>query len=150
MIQDSLENAKRYFNVVPRFDKVMAWLENNDANTIPVGAYNVEGDNLIIKVVDMVGKEEKDCLFETHDAYIDIQIPITGSEKMGWRSRSTCKNVHKPYDAAVDMALYNEQSTTMTLVQPGEFTVFFPEDGHQPGIAPTTAHYRKIIVKTRV
>lgn len=150
MILDRLENASRYYSVVPRFDKVMAWLENNDARTIPAGAINVEGEDLIIKVIDMEGKEEKDCLFETHDAYIDIQIPLTGAEKMGWKSRHECKNVHKPYDAAVDMALYKEQATTMCTVMPGEFTVFFPEDGHQPGIMHKDKNYRKIIVKTRV
>ena len=150
MILDRLDNASRYFAVVPRFDKVMAWLQENDARTVPAGVINVEGDDLIIKVIDMDGKEEKDCLFETHDAYIDIQIPVTAAESMGWKSRHDCQHIHKPYDPAIDMALYQEQATSMTLVQPGEFTVFFPEDGHQPGIAPTTQHYRKLIVKTRV
>lgn len=150
MILDRLDNASRYFGVVPRFEKVMAWLADNDAQTLPAQVINVEGDDLIIKVIDMTGKEEKDCLFETHDQYIDIQIPITGAEKMGWKPRHDCKKVHKPYDAAIDMALYEEQATTMCTVMPGEFTVFFPEDGHQPGIAPTDSHYRKLIVKTRV
>jgi beta-galactosidase beta subunit len=32
-------------------------------------------------------------------------------------------------------------------VQLGEFAIFFPEDGHQPGIGEGT--FRKIIVKIR-
>jgi beta-galactosidase beta subunit len=34
-------------------------------------------------------------------------------------------------------------------VPAGHFTVFFPEDAHQPGIAPGK-EYRKLIVKARV
>ena len=149
MVLDTLEKIDMYEGLHPSFSKVIAYLKDLDFNSLQRGKIVVD-DDFYINVDEADLKDAQSASLEVHNAYIDIQIPITGSEKMGWRSRSTCKNVHKPYDAAVDMALYNEQPTTMTLVQPGEFTVFFPEDGHQPGIAPTTAHYRKIIVKTRV
>lgn len=150
MILDRLENASRYFEVVPRFDKVMAWLQKTDVKSIPAGTVVLEENKLLIKVLDVHGKLIEDCLFETHNDFIDIQIPITGAEAMGWKSKATCQHVDKPYDKSIDMALYREQATTMANVQPGEFVVFFPEDAHQPGIADPNVNYRKLIVKTRV
>ncbi len=150
MILDRLENASRYFEVVPRFDKVMAWLQKTDVKSIPAGTVVLEENNLLIKVLDVHGKLIEDCLFETHNDYIDIQIPITGAESMGWKSKETCHHIDKPYDKAIDMALYREQATNMAEVQVGEFVVFFPEDAHQPGIADPNVNYRKLIVKTRV
>ena len=150
MILDRLENASRYFEAVPRFDKVMAWLQKTDVRAIPAGTVVLEENNLLIKVLDVHGKLIEDCLFETHNDFIDIQIPITGAESMGWKSKATCQHVDKPYDKSIDMALYREQATTMANVQPGEFVVFFPEDAHQPGIADPKSDYRKLIVKTRV
>lgn len=150
MILDRLENASRYFEAVPRFDKVMNWLANTDVKSLPAGTEVLEKGKLLIKVLDVHGKLEEDCLFETHNEFIDIQIPITGAESMGWKSKATCQHVDKLYDKSIDMALYREQATTMANVQPGEFIVFFPEDAHQPGIADPQAGYRKLIVKTRV
>ena len=150
MILDRLENASRYFEVVPRFDQVMNWLANTDVKSLPAGTEVLEKGKLLIKVLDVHGKLEEDCLFETHNEFIDIQIPITGAESMGWKAKQACHNIDKEYDASIDMALYREKATTMANVQPGEFIVFFPEDAHQPGIADPKADYRKLIVKTRV
>ncbi len=150
MILDRLENASRYFEVVPRFDQVMNWLAVTDVSSLPAGTEVLEKGKLFVKVLDVNGKLEEDCLFETHNEFIDIQIPITGAESMGWKAKEACHHVDKPYDASIDMALYREKATTMANVQPGEFIVFFPEDAHQPGIADPNANYRKLIVKTRV
>ncbi len=150
MILDRLENASRYFEVVPRFDQVMNWLAKTDITSLPAGTVVLEENNLLVKVNDVCGKRAEDCLFETHNDFIDIQIPVTGAESMGWKAKQACLNVDKPYDASIDMALYREQATSMTEVQVGEFVVFFPEDGHQPGIADPKTNYRKLIVKTRV
>ena len=56
----------------------------------------------------------------------------------------TCK-----YDEGKDVEFYGDKATAKFCVPAGHFAVFFPEDAHQPGIAPGKV-YRKIIVKAKV
>jgi beta-galactosidase beta subunit len=44
---------------------------------------------------------------------------------------------------------YADEATAKFVAPTGHFAVFFPEDAHQPGIAPGK-EYRKLIVKSRV
>ena len=64
---------------------------------------------------------------------------------MGYTQRADLPEAQ--YDAAIDMTLYDGLATDYITVKPGMFTLFFPEDGHAPGITPTGL--KKIIVKVK-
>jgi YhcH/YjgK/YiaL family protein len=85
---------------------------------------------------------------ETHSRFIDIQVPVTAAEFMGWKSAERLADSLDAYNAEKDVTLYADQADTMLKVRVGEFAVFFPEDGHQPGIGE--GKWRKIIVKIRI
>ena len=82
---------------------------------------------------------------ETHNEYIDIQIPLTGVEQMGYTQRADLPEAD--YDAVKDLTLYEGLADDYLTVKPGMFTLFFPSDGHAPGITPTGL--KKIIVKVK-
>jgi len=131
MILDSLKNCGMYKNVHPRFEKAFNFLESNNLGELPIGKIELEGPDLIINVVD-----------------INIQIPIGATETMGWKAISKLTQITDVYNIDKDITFYADKATTLINVEPYEFAVFFPEDGHQPGIGEGT--YRKIIVKVRV
>ncbi|MCQ2348146.1 MAG: YhcH/YjgK/YiaL family protein [Paludibacteraceae bacterium] len=149
MILDKLENADLYFEVVPRFREFMEFYNANDLEELPACKLKLQGDDLFVNIMDFTGKEEKDCKMESHRDYIDIQIPVNGDEMMGWKAQEDCQQVASEYNEDKDMALYNDPQTATIMVPKGHFVVFFPSDGHRPGIAPGKK-YRKLIVKTRV
>lgn len=148
MILDTLQNGMKYASVHPRFAKAFEYLLNNDLAALPTGKVELEGTDLIINIVDITGKTEADARMETHRNFIDIQVPVGQTETMGWKATEKLCEPTQEYDAVKDLTFYADKATGMFDVQPYEFAVFFPEDGHQPGIAEGT--YRKIIVKVRV
>jgi len=148
MILDSLQNCTKYACVHPRFAKAFEFLLNNDLAALPLGKVELEGSDLVVNVVEITGKTVDQASMETHHNYIDIQVPVGKAETMGWKAASQLSQPTQVYDPEKDITFFADKATTMIVVQPMEFAIFFPEDGHQPGIAEDI--YRKIIVKVRV
>ena len=53
-----------------------------------------------------------------------------------------------PYNEQKDIAFYIDRPTAYTKIYPGQFAIYFPEDGHAPGIGQ--GNIRKVIVKVQV
>ena len=145
MILDSLLNAGLYESIHPRFKQAFDYLRNTDLLTLPLGKVELDGTNLIVNVVEITGKKAEDVQLETHKLYIDIQMPVTAPETMGWTPASELTDVTDPYNKGKDITFFAEKSSNFILVQPYEFAVFFPEEGHQPGISDD--QHKKIIIK---
>lgn len=148
MILDTLGNAGLYESVHPRFKKAFDFLRNSDLDSLPFGKIELDGSNLFVSVVDIIGKTAEVARMETHNRYIDIQVPITGIETMGWIAVNNLKEVTQPYDAEKDIAFFGDKAINFLTIQPYEFVIFFPEDGHQPGIA--AGQHKKVIVKVLI
>lgn len=147
MILDSIKNWQKYASVHPLFSKAFEFLVANDLSALETGKIKLEGDDLFVNVVDISGKTVDQAKMESHKNYIDIQIPVGKAERMGWKDMAQMQEVSMEYDEVKDLTFFADKATTFLDVQPMEFAIFFPEDGHQPGISEGT--YRKIIVKVR-
>ena len=147
MILDKLSNAGLYVNVHPLFEKAFEFLNSNDLATLPLGKIELDGSNLVVNVVEVDGKTPEAARMETHNNFIDIQVPVSGVEVMGWKPTADLSVVTDPYNTEKDLTFYADKAYNMLNVHPLEFAVFFPEDGHQPGIAE--GKLKKIIVKVK-
>jgi len=145
MILDSLENSGKYTSIHPRFKQAFDYLNDNDLLAMPFGKIELDGTNLIIIVADQECKTSDEAKMETHNKYIDIQIPLSASETMGWIAGNKLKLPTAPYNQEKDVAFFADKASNFLIVQPFEFAIFFPEDGHQPGIG--VGNHKKIIVK---
>lgn len=145
MILDSLENAGLYESIHPRFKQAFDFLRNTNLVTLPLGKIELDGSDLFVNVVEIAGKTADAARMETHNNYIDIQVPVGTAETMGWIAGNKLKEVTDPYNADKDISFFADKATNFIVVQPFEFAVFFPTDGHQPGIAEGV--FKKIIVK---
>ncbi len=148
MILDSLENAGLYQSINPRFKKAFDFLQNTDLLALPLGKIELEGSDLFVNVVEMDGKTADEAKMETHKNYIDIQIPVTATETMGWIAGNKLSQTTQEYNAEKDVAFFADKATNFIVVKAFEFAIFFPQDGHQPGIAE--GNFRKVIVKVLV
>ena len=84
---------------------------------------------------------------EAHREYIDIQVPISSDEEMGFISAPFMPAPSKEYDSDRDVAFYPGLCDTYLNVRKGMFVVFFPGEGHAPAI--TKDGILKLIVKIR-
>lgn len=148
MIHDSLKHAERYATVHPLFAQAFDFLQHTDLKELKPGKIELIPDSLIVNVVELTGKRKEDAKMETHQRFIDIEVPIGATETMGWKSSSDLTQPLDGYDLEKDIAFFADDATSFLQVNPFEFAIFFPEDGHQPGIGSGT--YTKIIVKVRV
>lgn len=148
MILDSLENAGLYESIHPRFKQAFDFLRNTDLVALPVGKMELDGKNLFVNVVDAEGRTPDVAKMETHNKYIDIQVPVSAPETMGWIAGKKLKQVTEPYNVDKDVSFFADKASNFIVVQPLEFAVFFPTDGHQPQIFEGTV--KKIIVKVLV
>lgn len=148
MILDTLENSGLYETINPRLKKAFDFLKSNDLRTLPLGRIELEGSDLFVNVVQIDGKTADQARMETHNRYLDIQIPLNKNEIMGWIAGNKLTQTTDPYNQDKDIAFHADKASNFITVQPLEFVIFFPEDGHQPGIAEGMIH--KIIVKVLV
>ena len=145
MVLDNLKNLRRYEALNTLFGKAFDFIEQTDLNTLEPGKIVLVEDELFVNVMQVPAKTKEGAKLETHNEYIDIQVPISDGEVMGYTQRTDLPEAE--YDAAVDMTLYEGLATDYITVKPGMFTLFFPGDGHAPGITPKGL--KKIIIKVK-
>jgi YhcH/YjgK/YiaL family protein len=148
MILDTLKNAELYQSIHPLFKKAFDFLKTTDLKSLPLGKIELEGSDLVVSVVEISGKTVQDARMETHQKFIDIQLPLDDEETMGWIAAEKLTKVTQPYNAEKDIAFFADEAENLVRVGAMEFAVFFPSDAHQPGIG--SGNHRKIIVKVRV
>ena len=145
MVIDNLRNLRDYESLHPLFAKAFDFIEHTDLKALEPGKIVLIEDELFVNVCQWGPKTKEEAKLETHDEYIDVHVPIANGEVMGYTQR--CDLPEAEYDASVDMTLYEGLATDYITVKPGMFTLFFPEDGHAPGI--TTTGLKKIIIKVK-
>ena len=150
MIFDLLAHQALYRSVHPGFAASFDWLAKFDP-AMADGKYAIDGDRVVALVQSYVTSAPAEKRLETHVDHIDIQYIATGTETMEVAPRSELK-VTAPYEPARDIAFYADPATTTTLLcTPGTFAVYFPTDGHKPGLvsgAPMAV--KKVVVKIKV
>ena len=148
MILDALENSALYESLNPRFKAAFDYVKKTDFSKLEPGKIYLDEKNLFINFAEGKGKTKEEAKMETHRDYIDIQIPYTQDEIMGYKPAKDLKNPIDPYNEEKDITKYTDQGDSYVTVKQGQFAIFFPEDGHQPGIGE--GPFRKIIVKVKV
>ena len=84
LIIDALTNMEFYQGLDDQLYKGLAFLEESDAASLPVGSYEIEGDAVFALVQEYNTRSADECRWEAHYTYTDIQYVVAGSEKMGW------------------------------------------------------------------
>ena len=146
MVIDTLENFGKYVSLNPLFAMVAEYMKENDIFTQEVGKVRLDGEDLFVNYAVAKGKTVGDARIETHNRMIDIQIPLSCPETMGYTPR---KNLPKAeYNEEKDITFYSGEAEKYITVNPGEFVIFFPEDGHAPCVSDNP-EIRKAIFKVK-
>jgi YhcH/YjgK/YiaL family protein len=147
MIHDHISNASNYAFPNPLLQKGLDFLRSPEAASMPVGRFEIEGDRLFALVQEYSTRPQKDCFWEAHRKYIDIQFVSAGVEDIGYAPLASLKIVD-PYDSAKDMMKLTGNGSVLR-TSAGMFAIFFPHDAHKPCMAPNgvIAPLRKIVVK---
>ncbi len=147
MVVDILENLEKYASLNPLFAQAVAFLKSQNFHSLEVGKTELKGKDLVVNVAQTNPKTKEQAKLETHNEFIDIQIPLSGTEVMGYTPAKDCLPVNAIYNTEKDITFFDGLAETYITVKPGMFAIFFPQDGHAPGITPNGV--KKVIVKIK-
>lgn len=147
MVVDLLENLEEYKDLNPLFPIAFSFLKSTDLSSLETGKIILKEDELIINISQTTPKSKEEAQLETHNKFIDIQIPISDVEIIGYTPAQCCIPVDSPYNEESDLTLFEGKQMDFITVNPGMFTIFFPHDGHAPGISEHGV--KKIVIKVK-
>ena len=144
MVIDTIENLEKYASLNPLFNDVIDFIKANDLNALEAGKHFIKGADLFVNIQCAKGKTKEEALLETHRKMIDIQIPLSTSETFGYTPLGDLPQAE--YNEEKDITKYQGAANTYVTCKPGEFAIFFPQDGHAPCISDE-AEIKKAIFK---
>ena len=146
MIIDKLANAHLYEGVRPRLKMALDYLRETDLTELPVGEYEIDGDNVFIQIHEYETKGSEEARFECHSRYADVQYIIRGEEKMGYTNVENTRVVEELKEK--DLYFLETVAVDRVLVKEGMFALFTPEDAHMPGMYTSAPKpVKKAVVK---
>ena len=145
MVIDKLENLEKYVSLNPLFAQAVEFLKSTDLDAHEIGKITLKEGELMVNFSQTRPKTKEEAKLETHNQFIDIQIPLSGVEVMGYTPRTDLPE--EEYNAEKDITFYKGLAKDYLTITPGMFAIFFPQDGHAPGVTPDGV--KKVIVKVR-
>ena len=146
MIVDTLDHFEQYVSVNPFFPEVLKFMKEHDLCQLEEGKHFIKDKDLFVNITTATGKTEDEAAFETHKRMLDIQIPLDAPETYGYIPLQDMPEA--AYNDEKDVTKYpGLKGETLVNCKPGEFAIFFPQDGHQPCIG--TGKIRKAIFKVK-
>lgn len=143
MIFDNIRNINKYKVIIPHYNEIIELLEK-DLKNVELGEYKVN-NNLRYIISKYNGEREKP--FEVHKNEIDLQIILSGKEKM--EVGNPTKELQK-YDIKSDCALSLGNTSASIFVRKNDFVLFFREEYHKPGILiDESITIKKVIFKIK-
>lgn len=140
MILGDLNTTGSISRLRPEIETALNWIKQHFKDEFKPGKTEIASGKIIanLETVAMIPKEKQ--LLEAHKRYIDIHVPISEVEVIGWAATSNLKNCIKPYDPEKDIEFYGDTAQFHIPVYPGQYAIFFPEDAHAPNIGIGTHH----------
>ena len=84
MVVDTLENLEKYASLNPLFAQAIDFLKSHDLQAMEIGKTELKGKDLFVNIAQTKPKTKEEAKLETHNEFIDIQIPLSGTEIMGY------------------------------------------------------------------
>ena len=148
MIYDKLNNINKY-NVIS--EKVSDFLLGLTPE-IAAGRY-VINENTYVNIDVYNTKDFNNCKLEAHKKYIDIQMLLTGNERLDYINTDGLK-VSEEYDENRDIMFFETPDIPLNSVQltPYNFALIYPHEAHMPQINYNnkTHSVKKAVVKIKI
>ena len=150
MISDTIKNKNLYGAISSEIKTALEYLSTTDFTDLEPGRYELDGNKIFVLVQKYDTLTKDQGKWECHRKYIDIQYIAEGIEQIGFSNISNMK-ITTEYNPEKDVAFLSGDGDVVTLTK-GSYGIFFPEDAHQPKLAPENkpGAVKKVVVKIRV
>jgi biofilm protein TabA len=131
MIYDVLSNFHNYIAIHPLFSVVSDFINSHDLSAVEIGRTTI-AQGVFAVVNEYATDRIENKFIECHKRHIDIQIVLDGIEQVGICNKNECKIIEE-YNEEKDLEKLEGKTDLITLKN-GCFAIFFPQDGHVPGL----------------
>ncbi len=160
MVLAKLDELVRYRPMSAWMHDALIWFADTGWGTLPDGRHegplSVAGESQYYATLSRyASKNEEECRYEAHHAFVDIQVLLEGEEYI-----DVCPTTDLvesgPYSSEKDIVFFDGPSRDSRgcriLLKPGLAAVFFPEDAHRPCVRTRVegSEVRKLVVKIRI
>lgn len=153
MIVAKIKDLARYKGLGTHVDTAIDWLlEGSWERHQGDGRVDIDGDNVFALYQSYESKLPENVRFEAHNAYIDIQLILSGEEEIHVQDRQELE-VEQPYAFDIEFQkIPSDHTAHVCVLTPHTAAVLFPEDAHRPGIRfkGNAVPCRKVVVKVRI
>ncbi len=147
MIFDTLNNAQRYSGLGYNLANALKFLRHTDLAGLPPGRIDIDGNNLYALVQEYATRPAEQGLWEAHRNYIDVQYLVNGMERMGFANLGSMQL--GDYVPEKDFVPLSGTGNYVDLFA-GAFVIFFPQDGHMPGLCVGQPEpVKKVVLKVK-
>lgn len=151
MILCKIEDSSLYASISPSLALAIDWLRKNFDKEFVKGEKtigNAGAGDVIVKCEEPALLPRERVSLESHRRYIDIHVPLKGTETIGWAPESSLKHPRQEYDAEHDIKFWGDAATSLLHLPSGQIAIFFPGDAHAPNIG--LGNHRKLCIKIPV
>lgn len=145
MILDQVKNISNYKSLLGDIKPVITFYEECLTEKKDPGQYELDGIRLMVNVDLAAAKSKNEAKLEAHRKYLDIQICLSGSEIIGWKSLDECSAPADSFNQEKDFIFYDDPIDTWIHVPEKHFTIFYPNDAHAPMVGEGT--FYKLVFK---
>ncbi len=147
MINDCIKNIDKY----SEFPKEICEFIKNMPFDIECKKHKINEDDYV-NVEMYETKIPEKGVFESHQKYIDIQIILSGVERIDFINTSEL-SVDIPYNAEKDIIFYKHETLDAgrVVLKQGQFAIFYPYEAHMPQLCVRkTSVVKKAVVKIKI
>ena len=150
MIVDTLANAGRYRGITPLLDRGLEEMKRLAGSPLAEGRHELAGAKLAAIFSSYQTGDPEEKLFEAHRRFIDIQVVLQGRETLYWAPLLSLEP-REEYSESDDISFFTGPASIAVPLEPGWFTVLFPQDAHKPGcVTGSPTRVRKLVIKVAV
>lgn len=150
MILTNLEDVVRYRNISDAIDKAIDYIKSGEWKNLPQDKKRYVVCENKVEAMRMSYEPKEDNAWENHNEWIDIQIIVSGEEKMLFAPIYNLKKDGE-YLSEKDFQKWNGNLDQTFIAREGDLLFFFPEDGHKPGLkTENSSIVDKVVVKVKV
>lgn len=143
MITDKLINIDKYVEIPSEIRNFVKTVSRD----IPLGKIILDSENYA-NVEEYTTKTHDKCMFEAHKKYADIQILLSGRERLDYSGENG--TIVQAYDESKDIMFLNAKETESIILDGTNFVFLLPEELHRPQMCiDSPKQVKKIVVKVK-
>ena len=147
MIQDRLEHIQQYAALGGNFTKAFAFLSSLKPEKLSEGRIEIDGESAYALVQSYTTIENSDAKFEAHRRYADIQLVVSGVERIDYHVIDGLAET-VAYNPDKDIVFFAHGPGSQLILEANDFAIFFPQDAHAPKLSVAAPQpVLKVVVK---